>query len=281
MRRHWLRGALLALAALALAGAVAFRAAVSLLKGRVAEALGPTSEMAALRVGWSGVVIDGLRIPAPRGLAREGRAARRARDDRSDSAQPRRRATPYRIWSVTVARPYLSVLRRPGGSYLALPGLHHDATAEKDAAPGASPGVSFGEIALVDGVLEIFDATVATPPLKIRLEQIEASAARRERAGPARSQPLRTRRRRQGRAGGRPRARRGLDRHRHARLVDRDPAPLGRSGSPPALSDPQGRSGRPRRPLRSRPAVRGARQAPPGAGHDHLHRSCSSIPRAA
>lgn len=173
-RRHWLRGALLALAALALAAVVAFAAAVSLLKGRVAEALGPSSEMTALRVGWSGVVIDGLRIPAPQGWpAKDALRAEHA------TVVPTLRSLvsgdPYRIWSVTVTRPYLSVLRRPGGSYLALPGLHHDATAEKDAAPGASPSVSFGEIALVDGVLEIFDATVATPPLKIRLEQIEAT----------------------------------------------------------------------------------------------------------
>jgi hypothetical protein len=53
-RRRWLRGPLLALAALAVAGAVAFRAAVSMLKDRVAEVLGPTSEMAAR--GWAGRV---------------------------------------------------------------------------------------------------------------------------------------------------------------------------------------------------------------------------------
>jgi hypothetical protein len=35
--------------------------------------------------------------------------------------------------------------------------------------------VRLGSISLEDGVVEIFDATVAKPPLKIRLEQIEAS----------------------------------------------------------------------------------------------------------
>ena len=38
-----------------------------------------------------------------------------------------------------------------------------------------SPRLSLGEIALEDGVVEIFDASVATPPLKTRLEQIHAS----------------------------------------------------------------------------------------------------------
>jgi Domain of Unknown Function (DUF748) len=174
MRRRWLRGALLALVALALTGAVAFRAAVSLLKGRVAEALGPTSEMADLRVGWSGVVIDGLRIPAPEGWPAKD-ALRAERVTIVPTLRSLVAGDTYRIWSVKVARPYLSMLRRPGGSYLALPGIHHDATPAKGAAPGASPAVSFGKIALVDGVLEIFDATVATPPLKIRLEQIEAN----------------------------------------------------------------------------------------------------------
>jgi hypothetical protein len=51
------------------------------------------------------------------------------------------------------------VLRRPGGSHLALPGLHRDATTATNASPRASPRVRF---------------TIATPPLKIRLEQIEA-----------------------------------------------------------------------------------------------------------
>jgi hypothetical protein len=49
-----------------LVSVVAFGAAVALLKGRVVKAL-PTSEMAGLRIGWSGVVIDRLRVPGPPG----------------------------------------------------------------------------------------------------------------------------------------------------------------------------------------------------------------------
>jgi hypothetical protein len=173
-RRRWLRGAVVAFAVLIVAGAVAFRAAVSLLKDRVAEALGPTSEMAALRVGWSGVAIDGLRIPAPDGWPAKD-AMRAERVTIVPTLRSLVSGDTYRIWSVKMASPYLSMLRKPGGSYLALPGVPHDAEAEKDAAASASPAVSFGEIAWVDGVLEIFDATVATPPLEIRLEQIAAS----------------------------------------------------------------------------------------------------------
>ena len=173
-RRHWLRGTLFALAALALTAVVAYAAAVSVLKGRVAQALGPGSEMAALRVGWPGVVIDGLRIPAPAGWPAKD-ALRAERVTIVPTLRSLVSGDTYRIWSVTVTRPYLSALRRPGESYFALPGLHRDAATAKDASPPTSPSVSLGEIALVNGVIEIFDPTVATPPLKIRLEQIEAS----------------------------------------------------------------------------------------------------------
>ena len=42
-------------------------------------------------------------------------------------------------------------------------------------APGAAPPVTIGRITLQDGMVELFDATVASPPLKIRLEQIQAT----------------------------------------------------------------------------------------------------------
>jgi hypothetical protein len=169
--RRWLRGVVLALGALAVAAIVAFGAAVAMLKGRVAQAL-PTSEMAALRIGWWGVVIEGLRVPGPPGWpAKDALRAERV------TVVPRllsliSRKT-YYIASVTITRPYLSALRS-GGRLVALPGLHGDATA-KDETPSASPTVNFRKISLDDGVVEIFDATVATPPLKIRLEQIAAS----------------------------------------------------------------------------------------------------------
>jgi hypothetical protein len=46
-----------------------------------------------------------------------------------------------------------------------------------------APPITLGKVALEDGVAELYDATVATPPLKIRLEQIQATV--REIALPA------------------------------------------------------------------------------------------------
>lgn len=160
-----------ALGALAVAAIVAFGAAVAMLKDRVAQAL-PNGEMAALRISWSGVVIEGLHVPGPPGWPANDalRAERVTVVPRLLSLVSRKT---YYIALVTITRPYLSALRS-GGKLVALPGLHGDATA-KDEAPGASPTVDFRKISLDDGVVEIFDATVATPPLKVRFEQIAAS----------------------------------------------------------------------------------------------------------
>jgi hypothetical protein len=173
-RSRWLLGGMLMFGALVAAAIVAFGAAVALLKDRVAQALGPTSEVAALRVAWSGVVIEGLRIPGPPGWP--SRDALRAE---SVTIVPTLRSLisgeTYRIASVTIRRPYLSALRS-SGKLVALPGLHGDGdSAAKREASSASSSVRLGKISLRDGVAEIFDATVAKPPLEVRLEQIEAS----------------------------------------------------------------------------------------------------------
>lgn len=166
--RRWLLATGVAVVMLAAAGLAGFRMAVSLLERKVVEALGPTSEMAALRVGWSGVEIDGLRIPAPSGWPSPD-ALRAERVRIVPTLRSLVSGDSYRIRRVTVTRPYLSALREHGEMSLALPGLRGDA-----GTPAGGTFAIFGEIALEDGVIEIFDATVSTPPLRMRLEQIAA-----------------------------------------------------------------------------------------------------------
>jgi uncharacterized protein involved in outer membrane biogenesis len=86
----------------------------------------------------------------------------------------------YRVRSITIVKPYLSALRTKEGKFLVLPGLLTGAAIEGQAdtlsiTAAASPAVTIGRITLKDGVVELYDATVAQPPLKIRLEQIEAT----------------------------------------------------------------------------------------------------------
>lgn len=166
---------LIALVALLLlvASAVAFRMAAGVLKGKVAEALGPGSELEDLRVGWSGVVVEGLRIKGPQGWP----AADTLRAERVRIVPSLRSlfSDRIRVGSITVVRPYLSAWRTRDGALRVIPSLL-TAPADRQAGAGRPPRpVAIGRITLQEGVVELFDATVSSTPLKIRLEHIEAT----------------------------------------------------------------------------------------------------------
>ena len=175
------RLALIALAiivVLIVGGIVGFRVAVRALKGKVVEALGPNSEIRDIRLGWSSVNVEGLRIKGPSGWpAADALQAERV------AVVPSLRSLfsrQYRVRSITIVKPYLSALRTKEGKLLVLPGLLTGAASEGQAdtlsrPAAASPTVTIGRITLKDGVVELYDATVAQPPLKIRLEQIKAT----------------------------------------------------------------------------------------------------------
>jgi hypothetical protein len=165
------------IAVLILGGVVGFQVAVRVLKGKVVEVLGPNSEIGDIRLGWSSVKVEGLRIKGPSGWpAADALQAERV------IVVPSLRSVfsrPYRIRSITIVKPYLSAFRTKEGKFLALPGLLTGAASEGQAKTlsslAASPRVDVGRVTLEDGVVELYDATVAQPPLKIRLEQIKAT----------------------------------------------------------------------------------------------------------
>ena len=175
-RRRWALIALLVLVVLFVGGIVGFRVAVGILKGKIVEVLGPDSEIRDIRLGWSSVNLEGLRIKGPSGWpAADALQAERV------AIVPSLRgffSRQYRIRSITIVKPYLSVLRTKEGKFLVLPGLLTGATNEGQAEAlsslGTSPRVTVGRVTLEDGVVELYDATVVEPPLKIRLEQINA-----------------------------------------------------------------------------------------------------------
>jgi Domain of Unknown Function (DUF748) len=176
--KRWGLIALVILVVLIAGGIVGFRVAVGVLKGKVVEALGPDSEITGLRVGWTSVDVEGLRIKAPRGWP----AADTLRAERI-AIVPSLRSVfsgQFRVHSITIVRPYLSVLRTNDGQLQMIPSLLVGAigkgTPAGSPAPAAAPRtVTVGRITLSDGVLELFDATVTQPPLRIRLEQIRAT----------------------------------------------------------------------------------------------------------
>jgi len=159
---------------LVVGGAVGYRIAVGILKGKVVEALGPGSEIQDIQVGWSGVVVRGLRIKGPQGWPAQD-ALRTERVTIVPSLLDLLSGE-IRVRSVTIEKPYLSALRAKDGKLRVVPTL-----LERPAAKGeggtrvAAPPVHIATITLRDGVVEFFDATVAQPPLKLRLEQLQAS----------------------------------------------------------------------------------------------------------
>jgi hypothetical protein len=152
--------------------------AVRALRGKVVEVLGPNSEVRDIRLGWTSVNVEGLRIKGSNGWP----AADALRAERVTVVPSLRGlfSRQHRVRSITIAKPYLSVLRTKEGKLLALPVLltgtvgTDQAHALSDLA-ASSPKVAVGRIVLEDGVVELHDMTVVKPPLKIRLEGITST----------------------------------------------------------------------------------------------------------
>jgi hypothetical protein len=169
--------ALAVIAFLIVCGIVGFQVAVRALKGKVVEVLGPNSEVKDIRLSWSSVNVEGLRIKGPSGWpAADALQAERV------SVVPDLRSLlsrHYRVRSINIVKPYLSVLRTKEGKFQVLPGLLTGVPGAGRAGTASSAvsssNVNIGRITLEDGVVELYDATVAQPPLKIRLEQIKAT----------------------------------------------------------------------------------------------------------
>ncbi len=163
-------------------GILGFRLVLGVLKGKVVEALGAGAEIAEIGVGWAGVTVSGLRIKGPKGWPAEDTL--RAENITVVPSFSKLLSGEVRAGSVRIVRPYLSALRTTDGKLRLVPSLLE--TPPKASAAGAgtpAPPITIGKVTLEDGVVELYDATVATPPLKIRLEQIQATV--REIALPA------------------------------------------------------------------------------------------------
>lgn len=174
--KTWGLIALLVILALIVGGIIGFRIAAGILKGKVVEVLGPGSEVKEIQVGWSGVELHGLRIKGARGWpTTDALRAERVvifpslRTLLSDTIQ---------IGSVTVVRPYLSLVRTRDGRLRGVSTLlEAPDPAPKGKAPAgpALPSVAISRILVEDGVVDLYNYAVGQSPLKIRLEKIQAT----------------------------------------------------------------------------------------------------------
>jgi uncharacterized protein involved in outer membrane biogenesis len=159
---------------LVIAVLLGLRIAAGALKNQIVAALGPETEIGAISLGWFTVHVDQLRIQAPKGWPTYDTL----RAERITVTPDLRSlfSDKVRISSIKVDQPYLSMRRTASGKLELLPGLlQKKPDAQK--AEQKSIGVAIGEIALNDGVLDFFDATIARPPLKLRLEKVQASVS--------------------------------------------------------------------------------------------------------
>jgi len=177
--KRWPIIVLVVITTTAVAIGAAYHIGAKLLQGKIVEALGPRSRVAALKVNWFTVELFGLRIDAPKGWP----AVRTLEAERVTIVPDLRSllSDKIRISSIVVQRPYLSMLRTPGKLRM-VPSLTEDNTITQPGRDKRS-AVTISTIELRDGSLALFDATVSRPPLKITMERIDATI--RDVAAPA------------------------------------------------------------------------------------------------
>ena len=152
-----------------LLAAVGFHFAVAKLKERVVAALGDGSEVKQLHVRWNAIELVGLAVPGPRGWP-----TARTLEAESIKLVPSLRSllsNDVKIAAIDIEKPYLSVYRTPGKVALVPTILHAGEQPEK----ASARTVTIDRITVHDGVMEIYDATVAAKPVKTRLEAIQAT----------------------------------------------------------------------------------------------------------
>lgn len=172
-------------AALIFGGFAAWQLAIRSLKSQVEQALGPQGEVREIRVGLTGIEILDIRIRAQKNSGWPSEDQLRAKrivvtPDLLDLLTAR-----LSINGIRIEDAYIAMLRTRSGQMKVIPSLLETKTvpAGKPAPdPSRQPSnekaatqISIGKILLAGGVIEFYDASVRSTPVKLRLEQIDAS----------------------------------------------------------------------------------------------------------
>jgi hypothetical protein len=177
------------LVVLAIGAVAGLRASVGMLRREITGALGAGAEIGSLEVGVTQLAVNELVLPGGAGWPSD--AALRAE---RVTIQPSLRSLlsrQIRIASVEVAGPYVSMLRTRAGRLRIVPTLlesasatprppaatHASAPAPPPVSAPAAPGrsVMLRRLTISEGEVEVYDATVATPPWRIRLIGLDAT----------------------------------------------------------------------------------------------------------
>jgi Domain of Unknown Function (DUF748) len=171
--KRWQAIAIVVIAVLAIGVLIGYHLGVRLLQDKVVAALGPGSRLTELKVNWFSIELLGLSIDGPRGWP----AARTFEAERVTIVPDLRTLFTDKIGiaSIVVEKPYLSVLRLPGKLLMVPSLMERDGNKRNGGSSQASTrAVMISTIKLKDGSLDLYDATVSRPPLKTRMEEIEA-----------------------------------------------------------------------------------------------------------
>ena len=171
--KRWQAIAIVVIAVLAIGVLVGYHLGVRLLQDKVAAALGPGSRLTELKVNWFSIELLGLSIDGPKGWP----AAHAFEAERVTIIPDLRTLFTDKIGiaTIVVEKPYLSVLRLPGKLVMVPSLMERDGNKRNGgSSQDRTRAVMISTIKLRDGSLDLYDATVSRPPLKTRMEEIEA-----------------------------------------------------------------------------------------------------------
>jgi hypothetical protein len=170
--KRWQAVLIALIVVLGVAVLAAYHLGVRLLQDKVVTALGPGSRLTELKVNWFSIELLGLAIDAPK----DWPAAQTLEAERVTIIPELRTlfSQQVRIGSIVVEKPYLSMLRT-SRQLILVPSLTQEKKSSGAGAPDKSSvrGVYISKIELKNGALELHDATVSRPPLRIDIVQLE------------------------------------------------------------------------------------------------------------
>jgi Domain of Unknown Function (DUF748) len=171
--KRWQAIAIVVIAVLSIGVLVGFHLGVRLLQDKVVAALGPGSRLTELKVNWFSIELLGLSIDGPKGWP----ATRTFEAERVTIVPDLRTLFTDKIGisSIVVEKPYLSVLRLPGKLVMVPSLMERDGNKRNGgSSQDSTRAVMISTIKLKDGSLDLYDTTVSRPPLKTKMEEIEA-----------------------------------------------------------------------------------------------------------
>jgi len=171
--------------AVVLGGFAAWQYGIRSLKRQIEQSLGPQGEVREIRVGLTGVEILDVRIRAPKNGSWPSEDELRAQRIQITPDVFDLLTAKLSLDSIRVEGAYVAMLRTKSGQMKIIPSLL-DAAAPPPEETSSDPGkkangsgtalpISIGKIVMSNGVIEFYDASIRSTPVKLRLEQIEAT----------------------------------------------------------------------------------------------------------